>query len=122
MPVTKKHSLSFVSSQLKNNDVDTGADVELLTPGDGVKNIRSILIANTHTNAATVDLFIRDNPTAAAAKTFYLIKTVSIPVGASLLLDKSSIPSFDNSSSKAFGLYLTIGATDGSQLVDIIIS
>ena len=122
MPVTKKHSITYVSSQLKHNGVDTGEDIELLFPGDGVKVINSILITNTHTAAATIDLFIQDSPSSAASKTFYLIKNVSILVGASLLLDNPSMLSFDNSSTTSFGLYATIGATDGSQLVDILIN
>ena len=122
MPVTKKHSITYVSSQLKHNGVDTGEDIELLFPGDGVKVINSILITNTHTADATIDLFIQDSPLASASKTFYLIKSVSIPVGTSLLLNDSSMLSFDNSSTTSFGLYATIGATDGSQLVDILIN
>ena len=44
----------------------TGVDVELLKPGDGASNIKSILITNIHATAdATVSLFIQDNPTAA---------------------------------------------------------
>ena len=49
----------------------TGVDVELLAPGDGVNNIRSITITNIHDTAnATVALRIyRD----ATAKTFFIL-------------------------------------------------
>ena len=40
----------------------TGVNVELLAPGDGAGDIKSILIANTHATAdATVTLFIQDD-------------------------------------------------------------
>lgn len=90
----------------------TGVDVELLKPGDGASNIKSILITNIHATAdATVSLFIQDNPTAAAASTFYIISTIAIPSDTSLLLDNSTVLSFDNSSN-GYGLYLTVGSSD----------
>ena len=90
----------------------TGVDVELIAPGENVGEIRSIMIANTHATAdATVSLFIQDNPTAAAASTFKIISTVAIPSDTSLLLDNSSVLSFNNSSS-GYGLYLTVGSSD----------
>ena len=90
----------------------TGVDIELLPPGNGVSSIKSIMIANTHITAdATVSLFIQNDPTGAATSTFYMLSTVAIPSDTSLLLDNSSVLSFDNSSS-GFGLYLTVGSSD----------
>ena len=90
----------------------TGINIELIAPGSDVGEIQSIMIANTHATAdATVSLFIQNDPTAASASTFYILSTVAIPSDTSLLLDNSSVLSFDNSSS-GYGLYLTVGASD----------
>ena len=90
----------------------TGVNIELIAVGEGVASINSIVIANTHATAdATVSLYIQNEPTAAAASTFYMFKTVAIPSDTSLLLDNSTVLSFDNSSN-GYGLYLTVGATD----------
>ena len=90
----------------------TGVDVELLKPGDGASNIKSILITNIHATAdATVSLFIQDNPTAAAASTFYMLSTVAIPPDTSLLLDNNSMLSFNNNTN-GYGLYMTVGSSD----------
>ena len=97
----------------------TGINIELIAPGSDVGEIRSIIIANTHATAdATVSLFIQNDPTAAAASTFYILSTVAIPSDTSLLLDNSSVLSFDNSSS-GYGLYLTVGSSD---TLDVIIN
>ena len=90
----------------------TGVDVELIAPGEKIGEIKSIVIANTHVTAdATVSLFIQNEPTAAAASTFYMFKTVAIPSDTSLILDDSSILSFSNSST-GYGLYITVGSSD----------
>jgi len=90
----------------------TGVTVELIAPGENAGTIRSIMVANTHATAdATVSLFIQDDPTEAATNTFYIISTVAIPSDTSLLLDNSSVLSFDNSSN-GYGLYLTVGSSD----------
>ena len=90
----------------------TGVDVELIAPGENVGTIKSIVIANTHATAdATVTLFIQNSPTGAVATTFKIISTVAIPSDTSLILDNSSVLSFDNSSN-GYGLYLTVGSSD----------
>ena len=90
----------------------TGVDVELIAPGEDIGAIRSIMVTNTHATAdATVSLFIQNDPTAAAVSTFYILSTVAIPSDTSLLLDNSSVLSFDNSSN-GYGLYLTVGSSD----------
>ena len=97
----------------------TGVDVELIAPGENVGEIRSIMIANTHATAdATVSLFIQNDPTAAAVSTFYILSTVAIPSDTSLLLDNSSVLSFDNSSN-GYGLYLKVGSSD---TLDVLIN
>ena len=90
----------------------TGIDVILLEPGDDVDNIKSVLITNTHATAdATVSLFIQDQPSAAAAKTYRILSTIAIPSDTSLLLDEPSMFSFDNSDD-GYGLYMTVGSSD----------
>ena len=90
----------------------TGVDIELLTPGDGASNIKSITISNTRaSNDATVSLFIQDDPIGAATNTFYMLSTVVIPFNSSLLLDNNDMLSFDNGPS-GYGLYMTVGSSD----------
>ena len=102
-----------------NIDGSDGVNVELIASGENVEEIRSIMITNTHATAdATVSLFIQNDPTEAATKTFYILSTVAIPSDTSLLLDDSSVLSFDNSSN-GFGLYLTVG---GSDTLDVMIN
>ena len=97
----------------------SGVYPELLAPGDNVNSIKSILIANTHATAtAEVALFIQDDPEDGVTSTFYLFKKVSIPSGVSLLLDDSSMLSFDNSSD-GYGLYMNIQSGD---TVDVFIN
>ena len=97
----------------------TGVNIELIASGERVEMIRSIMITNTHATAdATVSLFIQNNPTGAATSTFYILSTVAIPSDTSLLLDSSSVLSFDNSST-GYGLYLTVG---GSDTLDVMIN
>ena len=89
-----------------------GIEVELLAPGDGANDVKSILIANTHTAIITVSLFIQNNPsTAIASSTFYMLKNVAVGIGTSLLLDSNDMLSFDNSAN-GFGLYIQVGSSD----------
>jgi len=95
-----------------NIDGSDGVDVELIAPGENVGAIKSIMITNTHATAdASVTLFLENDPTAAAASIFKILSTVAIPSDTSLLLDNSSVLSFDNSSD-GYGLYLTVGSSD----------
>ena len=97
----------------------TGIDVILLEPGDNVDNIKSVLITNTHATAdATVSLFIQDQPSAAAAKTYRILSTIAIPSDTSLLLDNSSMLKFDNSDN-GYGLFITVGSSD---TIDVMIN
>ena len=95
-----------------NIDGSDGVDVELISIGENAGEIKSIVIANTHATAdATVTLFIENNPTAAAANIFKILSTVAIPSDTSLILDNSSVISFNNSNS-GYGLYITVGSSD----------
>ena len=78
--------------------------------------IRSILITNIHDTAdATVSLYINNSDD---GKVYYIIHTVAVPADTSLLLDDSTIFSFDNST-QGYGLYATVAASD---TVDILIN
>ena len=91
---------------------------ELLAAGDNV-NISSISLTNvdssTTTVDSTVDLYIEKKLTGK----FYLLKSVKIPYGATLLHD---IKSFNNKTGE-FGLYikLTKSASE-TPAVDVILS
>ena len=94
----------------------TGVDVELLAPGSGVNNIKSIMLTNVHATAdATVTLFLYR---ASTNKTFNILHTVAIPADSSLLLDNTSLLNFDNSSS-GYSLNITVGSSD---TVDVLIN
>ena len=111
MAFTAYHSITY-DSGLFHNGVVAGINIELIAVGEGVASINSIVIANTHATAdATVSMFIQNEPTAAAASTFYMFKTVAIPSDTSLLLDNNDMLSFNNSTN-GYGLYLTVGSSD----------
>ena len=100
----------------------SGVTKELLAPGDNANSIKSIMIANVHaTTDATVSLSIGRVSGSSSLNTeevYYLFKTVAIPSDTSLLLDNSSMLSFDNSA-EGYGLYLTVG---GSDTLDVFIN
>jgi hypothetical protein len=96
----------------------TGVTVELISPGSIPSVIKSILITNIHETAdATITLFIEDSPVGVAASTFKLISTIAIPSDTSLLLDESSMLSFNTP--LKWGLYITVGSSD---TVDVFIN
>ena len=94
----------------------TGVTVELVSPTEDNDGIKSILLTNVHATAdATVTLFIQDDPASGTTSTYNIISTIAIPSDTALLLDNSSMFTFDN----FYGLYITVGASD---TVDVIIS
>lgn len=91
----------------------------LLSPGDNVNNIQSIMITNTHDTAdATITLYIQDSPSAGSSSSFNILHTVAIPADTSLLLDNVPLLSFNNSTS-GYGLYAEVGSSD---TIDILIN
>jgi hypothetical protein len=118
MAFTAYHNITY-NSGLFHNGVAAGVDMELIAPGTKVVGIKSIVITNTNTGEVTVSLFIQNDPATAAPSTFYIIKSVAIPVGATLILDDPSVLSFNNFTTTAFGLYLTVGSED---VLDIMIN
>ena len=122
MAFTPYHSVTY-NSGLFHNGVTAGINMELIAPGENSGEVSSIMITNMHdTSDATVTLFLQNQPFGAAFSTINIIKKIIIPAGASLLLDDPKLLSFDNGGENGYGLYLTIGAVDGTNLLDIIIS
>ena len=94
----------------------SGVTVELIQPEDNTNGISSILLSNIHASAsATVDLFIQD---ASTNTKYHLLYNVSLPLGASLLLDDSDMLSFNNRPG-GYSLNLKMGST--SDLINVLI-
>tara|TARA_R100000781_G_C4077706_1_gene126647 strand:- start:1658 stop:1984 length:327 start_codon:yes stop_codon:yes gene_type:complete len=88
---------------------------ELISPGESSSSIKSIILTNVHAAGTAVGLFIQDDPESGTTNTYYLVYSVDIPVGSSLLLDEPSMFKFDDS----YGLYLRINADDK---IDVVIN
>ena len=87
---------------------------ELLAPGANVL-VSKILLTNVHASTTcTVDLYIEKKLTGK----FYLMKSVALPVGATLVHENASF----NNKTDEFGLYikLTQGASE-TPAVDVIL-
>ena len=85
---------------------------ELLAPGDKV-NISSVSLTNVDPSySSTVDLYIEKNLTGK----FYLLKSVSIPVGVTLLHDNKSF----NNKANGYGLYIKLTKTTAFTLTGSI--
>lgn len=99
---------------LRNNVTGTAnLTSKLLSAGDKINSITSILITNTHASAsAVVDLFIDNNVEGA----FYIIKNVTIPFGVSVALTDNV--KFDNTKS-GFDLYIKVAASTST--LDVLI-
>jgi len=90
---------------------------ELLAAGDGV-NVTSISLTNTHASTpCSVDLYIEKQ----LAGKFYIIKTLQLPVGSTLILEGNDVK-FSNKT-KQFGLFIKLTKTlSESPTVDVIIN
>ena len=94
------------------SNISGTAVTSVLAAGENVNKIESIRLTNTHSSTdAVVDLFIDSN----SLGTYYIIKNLSIPAGASLILTDGI--SFDNSSS-GYTLYAKLA----SGTLDILIN
>tara|TARA_R100000951_G_C2600243_1_gene167963 strand:+ start:140 stop:457 length:318 start_codon:yes stop_codon:yes gene_type:complete len=103
-------------SKFYNIDGSTATTVELVSPSGANAIIKSVLLTNTSTStAATVTLFIQDDPISGTTSTYNLIHKIYIPAGASLLLDEPSIFRFG----EKYGLYVQVASTT---TIDVIIS
>ena len=97
------------------NSATDGQEVELIAVGDNASNIKSILLTNVDSAAITVDLFMQDSSTNTR---YHLLYNVSLPVGASLLLDNDDMLAFNNS---ATGLSLNLKLGSTSDLINVLI-
>jgi len=124
MAFTPYHSITWTGSKVQHNGVDNhGVNIELIAPGEKRGEIHSMMITNTHdTVNATITLFLQNQPIDTASSTFNIIKKIGIPPTVSLLLDDPKLLAFDNRGEHGFGLYLAIGAIDGTNTLDIIIN
>jgi hypothetical protein len=122
MAFTPYHSITYDSGLLHNN-VTAGSNIELIAPGEESGEIDSIMMTNTHaTSDCIVTLFLQNQPIGSTFTTITIIKKIIIPAGVSLLLDESKLLSFENEDEYGYGLYLTLSAVDGTNILDIIIS
>jgi len=97
------------------NTATDGTDVQLINYGERV-SLKSLLLTNIDSAAITASLYLQDFSTGTK---YYLLYEVSLPVGASLLLDSDDMLKFNNSST-GFSLNLTMGST--SDLINVLMS
>ena len=97
------------------NTANDGIDIQLINYGERV-SLKSLLLTNIDNAAITASLYLQDFSTGTK---YYLLYEVSLPVGASLLLDSDDMLKFNNSST-GFSLNLTMGST--SDLINVLMS
>ena len=97
------------------NTANDGIDIQLINYGERV-SLKSLLLTNIDNAALTASLYLQDFTTGTK---YYLLYQVSLPVGASLLLDSDDMLKFNNSST-GFSLNLTMGST--SDLINVLMS
>jgi len=99
---------------VKGSSVSGGkATTELVGP-DLEYSLKSVLLVNVHDSvAATVTLFIQNDPTSGTTNTYEITHGISIPATTSLFLsDGISLPG-------DYGLYISVGNND---LIDVIVN
>jgi hypothetical protein len=97
------------------NTANDGIDIQLINYGERV-SLKSLLLTNIDNAALTASLYLQDFTTGTK---YYLLYQVSLPVGASLLLDSDDMLKFNNSST-GFSLNLTMGSA--SDLINVLMS
>jgi hypothetical protein len=97
------------------NTATDGTEIQLINYGERV-SLKSVLLTNIDNAAITASLYLQDFSTGTK---YYLLYQVSLPVGASLLLDSDDMLKFNNSST-GFSLNLTMGST--SDLINVLMS
>ena len=81
------------------------------------QKISSISISNTLTVRATVSLYLfKESTDTSASESYYFFKNTVIPPGSSLLLDDTSLVSFDSIN---YSLHIQVGTSDR---VDVMIN
>tara|TARA_R100001509_G_C4695807_1_gene158373 strand:+ start:36 stop:362 length:327 start_codon:yes stop_codon:yes gene_type:complete len=97
------------------NTATDGQEVQLIALGDTITPLKSILLTNIDSAAITASLYIQDSATGTK---YYLLYEVSLPVGASLLLDNEDMLSFNNRPG-GYTLNILLGST--SDLINVLI-
>jgi len=94
----------------RHHNITGGLTQQLLAAGDSV-NVTSISLTNVDSSTTTVDSIVDLYIEKPLIGRFYLIKTINIPVGSTLVLEKENV-NFNNGPDQ-FGLFikLTKGAT-----------
>ena len=93
---------------LYTNITSNNVPTVLVTRGDNVNNITSILITNSHDSTAVdIDLYIQDT----SNNTFHLLKNTLIPVGVSLALT-DNVKFNNNSTSYSLIANVIAGSVD----------
>ena len=95
-----------------DKNITTDSTVDLIPIGSNAGNIESIYISNAAHSHVLIDVYFED----ASGTTFYLIRRVSIPSGAALVLTDNV--AFNNN---IFKLKITVEATSGTPIVDVLI-
>ena len=98
------------------NTATDGVETQLIAYGEKANNVKSVLLTNIDNAAITASLYLQDFATGTK---YYILYSVSLPVGASLLLDSDDMLKFNNSST-GYSLNLTMGSA--SDLINVLIS
>ena len=95
------------------HNITTTLTQNLLAAGDGINNVKYITIANVHASEdAKVDLFLNKKE-----NNFYILKSVLIPVGNTLILGPDDNITFNNGKT---GFSLRIQVDNGSGAVSAV--
>ena len=97
------------------NSATDGTEVELVAAGDTKSKITSVLLTNIDTADITASLYLLEQSTGTR---YYIIYNVSLPVGASLLIDDKDVLDYDTAVN-GYSLNLTLGST--SDLINVLI-
>ena len=92
------------------NKIVNATAVKIIDINTKLTNLTSMTIANVHSAAATVQVYLLD----AAGILYYIIKDVVIPVGSTLKLESDEL----DYNGDIFNLYVKLG---GSTPVDVIV-
>ena len=101
---------------VKGSSVIGGQETTELVAPNFAYNVRSLLITNVRdSTAATITLFIQNDPTDAATNTYKIINSVVIPAGSALSFEQPLIFRVP----EEYGLYITVGSSDS---LDVIVN
>ena len=81
------------------NTATDGTEIQLVPYGEKANNIKSILLTNIDDAAITASLYLQDFATGAK---YYILYNVSLPVGASLLLETDTVVFGNNQENAAY--------------------